>query len=379
MSWNPFRKGSKSQAQARSYEDVPDRRGDYLPAQDTKAAIDDLSRVVRNNSEVVEIYLALGSLYRSQGEIERAIQIRNNLIVRPGLDPRFKARAYFELGRDFRRAGFLDRAHNAFAKAKELGGDPDNITLEEAKLAAQRGDFTASADLYGQLGRHLAQAHYLVRKAQECFAAQDESQGAKLLRHALKVYPASVEAWLEKLLQAVDHSKPSEFSKILAQGLEAVEPVLRFVLLEGLVEVLACQSGPACDLPEKAKPVLDPDLGQAVVEAVDSLSPDALLCYFAAKLLLLAGDDHMAESWFERTLLTEPEFWLARLELFGLSLNKEEISSYLAEQLDYFLHLAHQVKRFVCSRCGLRRDHLFFICPRCHSWHSIAFRAKISQ
>ena len=379
MSWNPFRKDRKSAPQARRLDDLSDRRGDFQPFQDTKAAIDDLSQVVRNNSEVVEIYLALGSLYRSQGEIERAIQIRNNLIVRPGLDLRFKARAYFELGRDFRRAGFLDRAGNAFAKARELGGEPDPITLEEAKLAAQRGDFNAAGELYGRLGRDLAQAHYLVRTAQESFAAGDESQGNRLIRQAIKVYPASVEAWLERTLLAVNSAKPEEFGRVLAGGLQAVEPGLRFVLMEGLAEAAMTRAGPSCDLPDNQDHLLDPDLGQALVQAVESLSPDALLCYYAAKLLLLSGDNHTARSWFERTLLMEPEFWLARLELFGLSLRNEEVSTYLGEQLDYFLQLAHQVKRFVCNRCGLRRDRLFFQCPRCHSWHSIAFRAKMGQ
>ena len=95
--------------------------GVSLPVQDTRAAIEELSQVVKNDPEAVEIYLALGSLYRSQGEIERAIQIRNSLIVRPGLDREFKARAWFELGRDFRRAGFLDRAQMAFDEARSLG------------------------------------------------------------------------------------------------------------------------------------------------------------------------------------------------------------------------------------------------------------------
>jgi len=60
----------------------------YAPvSRDTQAAIAELAQVVKSNPDAVEIYLALGNLYRSHGEIERAVQIRHNLIVRPTLDP----------------------------------------------------------------------------------------------------------------------------------------------------------------------------------------------------------------------------------------------------------------------------------------------------
>ncbi|MGE4553644.1 MAG: tetratricopeptide repeat protein [Desulfovibrionaceae bacterium] len=379
MAWNFFRREKKALPSARGADEGGERRLVSLPAQDTRAAIDELSQVVRNNSEAVEIYLALGSLYRSQGEIERAIQIRHNLIVRPGLDPRFKARAYYELGRDFRRGGFLDRAAQALEQARILGGDPEGIAAEQAVLAAQRGDFALAAERYGELGRPLPQAHYLVRLAQEAFAARDTSQGHKLVKQALRVYPASVEAWLERLVQAHAGGRHEDFGRALREGLAAVEPGLRFVLLEGLMESATGCTVKSCDLPAGDRPPVDPDLGQEVVGVVEAMKPDTLLCYYAARVLFLSGETTLARSWFERTLMMDQDFWLARLELFGLSKNEQTLTPFFAEQFDYFLTLAHQVKRFVCNRCGLRWDRLFFHCPRCQSWHSISFRAKLTQ
>ena len=176
--------------------------GETFPVQDTRAAIEELSQVVKNDPEAVEIYLALGSLYRSQGEIERAIQIRNSLIVRPGLDRRFKARAWFELGRDFRRGGFLDRADRAFQEARSLGQNPTAIHHEIASLAAERGSFEKAAESFGQLNLPLPQAHYLVRLAMDCFEEGNDSQAHRALRHAIRAYPGAVEAWLEQIIQA---------------------------------------------------------------------------------------------------------------------------------------------------------------------------------
>ncbi len=213
--------------------------GEALPVQDTRAAIEELSQVVKNDPEAVEIYLALGSLYRSQGEIERAIQIRNSLIVRPGLDRKFKARALFELGRDFRRGGFLDRAGKAFQDARAHGQDPTAIHHEMARLAAERGAFEKAAESYGQLRLPLPQAHYLVRLAMDYFEEGNDFQAHRALRHAIRAYPGAVEAWLEQLVQAYKSGSERKVADILRDALEQVAPELRFVLLEGLLQALA--------------------------------------------------------------------------------------------------------------------------------------------
>ncbi|MCJ2163850.1 MULTISPECIES: tetratricopeptide repeat protein [unclassified Pseudodesulfovibrio] len=357
--------------------------GESLPVQDTRAAIEELSKVVQNDPEAVEIYLALGSLYRSQGEIERAIQIRNSLIVRPGLDREFKARAWFELGRDFRRAGFLDRAEKAFHEARSLGQDPSSIHQEMARLTAERGDFEKAAESYGQLNLPLPQAHYLVRLAMDRFAEGNDAQGNRSLRHAIRAYPGAVEAWLEQLVQAYKGGGVNKVADILGQALQQVEPELRFVLFEGLLLVL--------DKAEKAKQASfgeetewssacsDNKLVAVLLPIIETQEPDALLLYYGALLLLKIGDLDNARSWLEKALMLQPNFWLARLELFELSRADQTLTPFYKEQLSFFIGRARNVRRFFCRRCGLKRDQLFFNCPRCRSWHSIAFRIDISE
>ena len=237
MGWNLFNR-KKAQSVLLLDRVRMSGSGESPPVQDTRAAIEELSKVVQNDPEAVEIYLALGSLYRSQGEIERAIQIRNSLIVRPGLDREFKARAWFELGRDFRRAGFLDRAEKAFQEARSLGQDPISIHREMARLTAERGDFEKAAESYGQLDLPLPQAHYLVRLAKDRFAEGNGSQGNRALRHAIRAYPGSVEAWLEQMTQAYKTGNAGKIGDVLSQALEHLAPELRFVLFEGLLQAL---------------------------------------------------------------------------------------------------------------------------------------------
>jgi lipopolysaccharide biosynthesis regulator YciM len=357
--------------------------GETLPVQDTRAAIEELSQVVKNDPEAVEIYLALGSLYRSQGEIERAIQIRNSLIVRPGLDRQFKARALFELGRDFRRGGFLDRAEKAFEDARSYGHDPIAIHHEMARLAGERGIYEKAADSYGQLGQPLPQANNLVRLAMDYFNEGENSKAHRALRHAIRAYPGAVEAWLEQIVQAYKAGSAKKIAEILKEALNKVAPELRFVLLEGLVQAMNMserEMGQAKTENKKwAGTCSDEDVTQAVVPVLQTQEPDVLLLYYGAVFMLRVQELENAKDWLEKALILEPGFWLARLELFELSQADQTLTPFFKEQLTFFLGHARRLRRFYCRRCGLKRDQLFFSCPRCRSWHSIAFRKDFSQ
>ncbi|QGY41195.1 tetratricopeptide repeat protein [Pseudodesulfovibrio cashew] len=355
--------------------------GETLPVQDTRAAIEELSQVVKNDPEAVEIYLALGNLYRSQGEIERAIQIRNSLIVRPGLDRQFKARALFELGRDFRRGGFLDRAEKAFEDARSFGQDPTAIHHEMARLAAERGAFEKAADSYGQLGLPLPQANSLVRLATDHFNEGRDSQGYRALRHAIRAYPGAIEAWLEQIVHAYQAGSLRKVADILKDALNRVEPGLRFVLLEGLVQAMikAAREHSEGEIGPWANACSDADVAKTVLPVLETQEPDVLLLYYGAVFLLRVEDVEAAKEWLEKALVMEPGFWLARLELFDLSKENQTMTPFFEEQLAFFMGHARKVRRFYCRRCGLKRDQLFFNCPRCRSWHSIAFRTEFSQ
>jgi len=357
--------------------------GESLPVEDTRAAIEELSQVVKNDPEAVEIYLALGSLYRSQGEIERAIQIRNSLIVRPGLDREFKARAWFELGRDFRRGGFLDRAEKAFQEARSLGQSPTAIHQEMARLAAERGAFEIAAESYGQLNLPLPQAHYLVRLAVDRFNEGNNSQAHRALRHAIRAYPGAIEAWLEQLIQAYKAGNASKIADVLSNALEHVAPELRFVLFEGILQTITkakrIKEASFGEDTEWSKACSDDVLAAKIIPVIETQDPDVLLLYYGALFYLLVNDLENAQSWLEKTMVMLPNFWLGRLELFELSKADQTLTPFYKDQLSFFIDRARRVRRFFCRRCGLKRDQLFFNCPRCRSWHSIAFRTDVSE
>jgi lipopolysaccharide assembly protein B len=354
--------------------------GSSLPLQDTLSAIGELSNAVKNNPDAVEIYLALGNLFRSQGEIERSIQIRNSLIVRKNLNPKLTAKAWYELGRDYKRGGFLDRAQSAFEQARSILGD-DPVLLEEmARLAADGGDFDQAARFYSRIGNATAEAHHLVRLAHKDWLASDKGNSRKWLAKAMKVHPGSVEAWLEAMLHAYEAGEYEALSLKLASAMDQVPEHLRFVLLEGILDFPSQLA-----LRKKAVPngqteqYLPLQLCAAIMPVLESRQADLLICYYGAWLCLRCGDRNTAQNWLEKTLLLDGDFWPARLELLSNSIDEQNLTPVFKVQLEFFLSRARRVKRFVCLRCGLKREQIFFVCPRCQSWHSISFRMSLSD
>lgn len=233
---------------------------------DTLSVIHDLSRAVRNNPEAVDIYMALGNLFRSKGDIQHAVLIRERLMARPELNSAFKARASFELGQDYRRAGVVDRAQAAYREAARLGYNPDAVTAELANLFAESGSFEMAAAEYGKLGHYPGEAHYFVRAAEELARGGDTARSVRLLKKAAKVYPGSVEAWSALLAM---HARDGDWKKTawaLKQALARVAPKLQFLLLEALINTLPPlrEADTPCppDLPQThlPAPLQDPSL-----------------------------------------------------------------------------------------------------------------------
>ncbi|MGN6388654.1 MAG: lipopolysaccharide assembly protein LapB, partial [Burkholderiaceae bacterium] len=76
--------------------------------------IDAFIEILKLDPETVELHFALGNLFRRRGETERAIRVHQNLLARADLDAENKSHARYELGRDYLKAGLLDRAEETF-------------------------------------------------------------------------------------------------------------------------------------------------------------------------------------------------------------------------------------------------------------------------
>jgi lipopolysaccharide assembly protein B len=91
----------------------------FLLNEQPDKAIEAFIEVVKVDPETVELHFGLGSLFRRQGETERAIRMHRNLLERPDLGEEQRLHAMVELGQDYLKAGLLDRAEEVFVKLKD--------------------------------------------------------------------------------------------------------------------------------------------------------------------------------------------------------------------------------------------------------------------
>lgn len=97
----------------------------YLLADESDKAIQLFVDLIKVDGETAETHLALGKLFRSRGEVDKAIKIHLNILAKPSLDLTQRVQVLFELAKDYLKAGLLDRSENVFKELLEL--DKDNI------------------------------------------------------------------------------------------------------------------------------------------------------------------------------------------------------------------------------------------------------------
>jgi tetratricopeptide (TPR) repeat protein len=347
---------------------------------DMLTAIRELSRVLMdNNTDAMEIYQALGNLYRSRGDVERAVQIRESLLNRPELPQNLKGRTYFELGQDYRRAGLLDRAYKAYIKARELGMPSSLINGELALLYAGIGNWEKACEYFRALGNQVAEAHFMVRQGTEMLHqdCRETKRARRLFEKALKICPVSLEAWFALISEYSLAENWNMAAKTLAKALERIPSEKSFILFEEIL-LLKPRSGEMEDnLPPAENEALDSfhiRLTDAFIPILENRPPEVFPNFYGSKLLQRSGRLDEARQWLDKALVMQPEFWYGRLDHLRLIRGQHDIPPLLDLDIDFFITQSDGVKNFVCSACGLKRAQVFYCCQRCNSWHSAAYK-----
>jgi len=174
---------------ARSYM----RAISHLIARDTDTVIDELKTVVEENIEDVEPYFALGAMFRTRGEHERAIRVHQALALRERDRRKVRHRALYELGLDFRAAGMPRRATRAMEEVLLDEPGHEGALRALASLYEEQARFNEAAGLWKRLGTRRGEdtskrEHHLLVAAAQAALARDDLESAKhLLKAAQKL------------------------------------------------------------------------------------------------------------------------------------------------------------------------------------------------
>lgn len=199
--WWVARHGPAARPSQGAMPDATFLRGlNYLLDQRPDKAIDVFLRLAEVDSETVEIHLALGSLFRGRGEVERAIRIHQNLVARPGLDPAQRGFALYELAQDYMRAGLFDRAESLLLELAEIEPQGRRALKALIEIYQQERDWTNALAVGERLQRLTSRsmaaelAQYRCELAEEALRSGDVQRAGDQLEAAQNVYPQCVRA-----------------------------------------------------------------------------------------------------------------------------------------------------------------------------------------
>ncbi len=92
--------------------------------------------------------MALGTLFRQRGEVEKAIRLHQNLIARPQISRETRANALNELGLDYMRAGLLDRAESIFLELENDFTRKRNAVIQLLSIFQQEKEWATNSRCY---------------------------------------------------------------------------------------------------------------------------------------------------------------------------------------------------------------------------------------
>jgi lipopolysaccharide biosynthesis regulator YciM len=172
----------------------------YLLDEQPDKAIAVFIEMAEVTADTVETHLALGSLFRRRGEVERAIRVHQNIISKPDLDDRQKTRALLELGEDYMRAGLFDRAENLFNELIELQSHAPSALRSLLDIYQQEKDWE-KALLQAQKLEEVTDekmgfvmAHFCCEMAEIELKENNPAAVRKHLRQARRYFPESIRA-----------------------------------------------------------------------------------------------------------------------------------------------------------------------------------------
>ena len=175
----------------------------YLLNEQPDKAVDVFIKLLEVDSETVETHLALGSLFRRRGEVDRAIRIHQNLIARPQLSLFQRKEALMALGQDYMSAGVFDRAERIFLEVVELAGDREVSSLrgllaiyQQEKAWEKALDIIKKLESATGTSMHSQVAHYYCEIGQHALKHSMLDKAQQAIKQALAVDRKSVRASL---------------------------------------------------------------------------------------------------------------------------------------------------------------------------------------
>ncbi|NLS11480.1 lipopolysaccharide assembly protein LapB [Vibrio sp. SM6] len=327
-------------------------------------AVDHFIELLQVDDDTIDTHLALGNLFRSRGEVDRAIRIHQNLISRSGLTIEQKNIALQQLAKDYMASGFLDRAEKIF---EQLVDEPEHREAALKQLVTiyqQTREWDKAIDaanLLVKMGKKKMRktiAHFWCEEAMLAQADGQRDKAINYFKHALKEDPACARASLSLgrlYLEMQEYRKTIEYlTAILDNDIDFIS--------EALPTLAECYR----HLGQEEQWV---DFLKRCIEKRAGVSAELML----AQLVAQHDSVGAAQELLTRQLIKNPtmkgfyrliDYHIVEAEEGRAKQSLSTLQAMVGEQLKVKPH-------YRCRQCGFATHALYWHCPSCKGWETI--------
>ncbi|KHN52848.1 lipopolysaccharide assembly protein LapB [Dickeya fangzhongdai] len=336
----------------------------FLLSNQQDKAVELFLDMLKDDSNTFEAHLTLGNLFRSRGEVDRAIRIHQALTESASLSFEQRLLAVQQLGRDYMVAGLYDRAEEIF---KQLV-DEEDFRVSALQQLLQIHQFTSdwpnaidTAEKLVKLGKTQLRseiAHFYCEQSLQAMGSDDLDKAMAMLKKASAAdnQCARVSIMLGRIYMAQQNyaQAVAVLQQVLEQDTELVSETLP--MLQECYRHL--------QQPESWAAFLRRCVEEKSGSTADLMMADVLEQYESTE---------SAQTYVTRQLQRHPT-----MRVFHRLIDYHQREAEDGRAKESLLVLRNMVgeqiqakPRYRCHKCGFTSQSLYWHCPSCRTWASV--------
>ncbi|UUE34653.1 lipopolysaccharide assembly protein LapB [Pectobacterium aroidearum] len=336
----------------------------FLLSNQQDKAVELFLDMLKDDSNTFEAHLTLGNLFRSRGEVDRAIRIHQALTESASLTFEQRLLAVQQLGRDYMAAGLYDRAEESFNQLVDEEDFRRSALQQLLQIYQATSDWPAAIDVAEKLVKmgkdqlRVDIAHFYCELALLAMGSDDLDKALTLLK---KGAAADNQCARASIMMGRIYMAQQDYSR----AVEALRQVLdqdKELVSETLPMLQECYQ-------HLDKPLDWANFLKRCVEENTGATAELML----ADILEREEGAEVAQAYINRQLQRHPtmrvfhrlmDFHLHEAEDGRTKENLQGLRDMVGEQI-------RTKPRYSCRKCGFTSQSLYWQCPSCRTWVSI--------
>ena len=338
----------------------------FLVANQIDLAIEELTHAASLDADALEVHMILGNLHREKGQVGKAITVHQSLLQRSRLTRMEHAYVLLCLGLDYKRGGFVDRAHEAFNEVLRLDPRNEYALINLQKLHEEQHQWTEAYDTRQRLTK-LASAETRPQNQAilafleneiglEAMRRKDFAEASRRFQAAIDLDARAVPEYLNlgdlRIAEGHDKEAAAIWDKLVQVAPDRA--YLAFDRLERLAERIGA-----------------PDRFTKLCRRLIEENPQDWRARLAlSRHLAAAGHRQEALDLLFAALVQNPHALSIHQAIWRALGQLNHPASLVSRYRDLTEHAVFYLDPHVCMRCRYRSTELLWQCPHCHDWNT---------